>query len=68
MGLNAGQIVKERINSEGRTHNWVAKQLGLSKASFSQRIHGKTDFRLSEINKLEKIFPNVKKQILQETE
>ena len=56
-----GELISERIKLEGRTHTWVCDQIGLSKSSLSQRIHGKIEFRFSEIEKIEKIFPNVTK-------
>jgi len=61
--LTLGELIEHRINNEGRKMTWVANQLGLSKASLSQRIHGVVDFKLSELKNLEKIFPNVTKNL-----
>lgn len=47
--------VKGRMREKGLTQAIVAKQLGLSAQAFSNKINGKTDFKLSELEALCKI-------------
>lgn len=47
--------VKGRMREKGLTQAMVAKWLGLSAQAFSNKINGKTDFKLSELEALCKI-------------
>lgn len=44
--------VKGRMREQGLTQAVVARRLGMSTQAFSNKVNGKTDFRLSELEAL----------------
>lgn len=45
-------LLKAKIAEKGSTQSEVANYLGISKQSFSYKINGVRDFKLSEIEKI----------------
>lgn len=45
-------LIRERVNSSGYKKNFLSEQLGISRVSFNNKLEGKTEFTLNEINKL----------------
>lgn len=46
------ELIQERVNSSGYKKSFLSEQLGISRVSFNNKLEGKTEFTLTEINKL----------------
>ena len=44
--------IQERVNASGYKKNFLSEQLGISRVSFKNKLEGKTEFTLAELNKL----------------
>lgn len=47
MAMNAGDIIRDILRREGRTQNWLAQRMGVSRQSVNCFLRGRGDVRLS---------------------
>jgi len=58
LNFEAG-ILREEIRSSGLSQRKLSKKLGLCEKSFSQRMNGIREWKLSEIQSLKAIMPDI---------
>lgn len=60
------KMLNEAILETGFKKEWIAKRMGITRASLSEKINNKREFKASEVVKLSKILslPNEKREII----
>ena len=56
-------LLKNKIDMSGYKLSWIAKQMGISRYSLSNKINNVTEFKSSEISQLCKILQIEKSEI-----
>lgn len=51
--------LKAEMARNGIEVNVLAKELGISRVALSSRINGRTEFKMTEVNKILEMFPNL---------
>lgn len=54
--VELGKRVKEVLHEQGRSHGWLARQLGLSSSQLSNRLYGRATWSYLERKELARIF------------
>lgn len=56
--------IKQLIKSQGRSNKWIAKQMGFSVQTLSNKLTGATDWTLDEVDKIAKILDTDRLELL----